>query len=142
MLTNRKRTLLIGLAGVLAVLVLVAASPAQTTEIFLRVRLVGNVEVPPGDSDGTGSAAIRLDPVLKTVCWNIRVSNITLPAFASHIHDAPAGSTGPAVITLTPPDASGLSRGCVSATRRLINDIIRHPSEYYVNVHIRLGGAL
>lgn len=135
MSTNRKKPLMISVVCVMAALVLIAAYPRPVTDTFFRVRLVGNVEVPPGDIDGTGSAAFWLNPELKTVCWNIRVSNITLPAFAAHIHAAPAGATGSAVVTLSPPDASGTSRGCTTAERKLIRDIIRRPSQYYVNVH-------
>lgn len=135
MLSDRKKRLVFAAVSLVAALVLVAAYPKPSSEVRLSTRLVGNVEVPPGDPDGTGMAVFRLNPELKTVCWRIAVSNITLPAFATHIHDGPAGAAGPAVITLTPPDASGISRGCVQAERRLIRDIIRHPSEYYVNVH-------
>lgn len=67
------------------------------------------------------------------VCYSIAVSNIA-PATAAHIHDAPAGQTGPVVVTLAPP-ADGSSEGCVAADRTLIKDVRKNPSEYYVNVH-------
>jgi hypothetical protein len=69
------------------------------------------------------------------VCWEITVSNITLPAAAAHIHEGEAGVAGPVDITLSPPDASGKSSGCTSASRAEIKEIMHEPDEYYVNVH-------
>lgn len=98
--------------------------------------LLGANEVPgPGDPDGTGTAIVELNPGQEQVCFQILVSNITLPAAAAHIHEAPAGVAGPVVIGLTPPGANGSSSGCVSAPREEIMEIIRDPEEYYVNVH-------
>jgi len=40
------------------------------------------------------------------------------------------------VVPLTPPDATGVSTGCVSSVNQdLIKAIIQHPEEYYINVH-------
>jgi CHRD domain len=88
-----------------------------------------------GDLDGTGSSAITLNVGHATVCWDTTVANITLPATASHIHEAPAGRAGPIVVPLSAPDASGHASGCTTADPALIQDIIDHPEEYYVNVH-------
>lgn len=100
------------------------------------VDLTGAAEAPgPGDPDGSGTASLRLNPGQGEVCFEITVSNITLPATGAHIHKAPAGAPGPVVVPLTPPDASGSSSGCVSADRDLIRAIIQNPEDYYVNVH-------
>ena len=88
-----------------------------------------------GDPDGTGTATITLNYGQGTVCWEISVSGITLPATAAHIHEAPLTAPGPVVVPLSAPDASGFSSGCTTADRELIKDIIQHPEEYYVNVH-------
>ena len=88
-----------------------------------------------GDPDGSGSAAITLNVGHASVCWDITVADITLPATASHIHLAPAGTPGSVVVPLSPPDASGHSSGCTTAAPALIQNIIDHPEEYYVNVH-------
>ncbi len=69
------------------------------------------------------------------VCWEISVSNITLPATGAHIHAAPAGIAGPVVVPLSAPDASGFSSGCTSADPDLIKAIRQHPAAHYVNVH-------
>jgi hypothetical protein len=100
------------------------------------VVMTGAEEAPgPGDPDGVGFAVLRLNPGTEQVCFDIRVENITLPATGAHIHEAPAGSPGPIVVPLTAPDESGSSSGCVDADREGILEIIRHPEDYYVNVH-------
>jgi hypothetical protein len=88
-----------------------------------------------GDLDGKGLAKITINFGQGTLCWDIFVSRITLPASASHIHAAPAGVNGPIVVNFTAPDASGSSSGCTSVSRDLLKAIIEHPENYYVNVH-------
>ena len=122
---------------VLAVLALTSIA-ADFSGRKLTTTLTGTAEAPgPGDPDGSGTVTLWLNPGQEQVCWEIQVSNITLPAIAAHIHEAPAGVPGPVVVPLFPPapDESGFSSGCMSADRELIKDIIQHPEDYYVNVH-------
>jgi hypothetical protein len=89
-----------------------------------------------GDSDGTGVALITINVGQKTICWKTSVSNIGLPATASHIHNAPAFIRGPIMVTLSPPDATGNATGCLSGLdQALLRDILQQPEQYYVNVH-------
>lgn len=89
-----------------------------------------------GDPDGTGVALITLKVGQQEICWHTSVSNIALPAMASHIHKAVAGVRGGIVIVLSPPDESGTAVGCRSGLDRdLLRDILQNPDSYYVNVH-------
>jgi hypothetical protein len=98
--------------------------------------LTGAAEVPgPGDPDGSGQASLTLNPGQGEVCFEISVSNITLPAIGAHIHIGSATVAGPVVVGLTPPDASGTSSGCVAASQDLLIAILQNPENYYVNVH-------
>jgi len=100
----------------------------------LAAAMTGAAEVPgPGDPDGTGTAAITLNPGQEEVCFALTVTNIA-PATAAHIHVGAVGTPGPVVVGLAPP-TGGSSSGCVSADRELIKAIIQHPENYYVNVH-------
>lgn len=103
--------------------------------------LTGAAEVPgPGDPDGSGTATIWLNHGQGRVCFEITVSNITLPATGAHIHVGTATEAGGIVVPLTPPDASGSSSGCVEdVSRELIKNIIQNPEGYYVNVHTLPG---
>jgi len=59
------------------------------------------------------------------------------PATAAHLHEAPATTAGPIVVTLAPP-TSGSSSGTVQdVDRELAKESckILIPDNYYVNVH-------
>ena len=57
-----------------------------------------------------------------------------------------AGENGPIVVTLAPPSSGdpGVSGACVAVDPELLDDILQHPAQYYVNVHTAAfpGGAL
>jgi len=101
----------------------------------LSATLTGSDEVPgPGDPDAQGTARITLNPGQEEVCFKLSVSNMG-PATVAHIHSGAVGSSGPPVVTLSPAPTDGQSGGCVSAERDLIQEILRDPTGYYVNVH-------
>jgi len=130
-----KKTTLLNIILLVLTILALATIAADGGRKFTAA-LTGAAEAPgPGDPDGSGTASLRLNPGQGEVCFELTVANIALPATGAHIHEAPAGSPGPVVVPLTPPDASGSSSGCVSADRELIRDIIQNPEEYYVNVH-------
>jgi hypothetical protein len=133
----RRRTFLIGMcAGLVAALVLSVGALAKDGGRPFTTALTGAAEVPgPGDPDGSGTALLRLNPGLEQVCFELSVSDITLPTTGAHIHVGTATEAGPVVVGLIPPDASGTSSGCVSADADLIKAILQNPENYYVNVH-------
>ena len=103
----------------------------------LGAELSGAAEVPgPGDPDGTGVALVTLNQGQGEVCFQITVIDITLPATAAHIHIGAADVAGPVVVGLAPPDAGGVSVGCIfGIDADLIKAIRQHPDDFYVNVH-------
>jgi hypothetical protein len=123
---------LVPLAGlIMAVGVGVATADGGAPRV---TTLSGAEEVPPADPDGTGFVTITLNVGQARVCWDISVANIA-PAFAAHIHAAPAGMNGPIVVPLSPP-TTGSSSGCAEdVDAALVQAIIDHPERYYVNVH-------
>ena len=89
-----------------------------------------------GDPNGTGTALITVNHGQREICWEVSVSDITLPATASHIHKAAPGVRGPIVVGLSAPDAAGRSVGCASGLdQALLRDILTNTAAYYVNVH-------
>jgi hypothetical protein len=125
--------------GILIALVLSSPALART----ITTTLTGAAEIPgPGDPDGSGTAELTFK-ANTSICWEISVSNITLPATGAHIHQIdPNTGFGPIVVTLTPPDEYGFSSGCTSVSAALAKDIKKNPSHYYVNVHtLPLYGA-
>ena len=98
--------------------------------------LSGAEEVPQqGDADGQGTATVRLGSSANEVCYEMQVSNITLPAAAAHIHRGARGVAGDVVVPLTAPDANGRASGCTNADADLLGAINANPENFYVNVH-------
>ena len=97
-------------------------------------KLTGEVEVPPGDPDGSGTAAIKTRGT--EVCYDISWNGID--ANLSHIHKAPAGKAGGPVVNLfaseSPLDANKKS-GCVTGNATVVKAMAANPANYYVNVH-------
>jgi ABC-type amino acid transport substrate-binding protein len=134
-----------------AILALAIAGPASAAKLggadqggrLLTTTLTGAEEVPvPGDPDGTGFAAVTVNPGQGVLCYELSVSGIA-PAMAAHIHEAPFGEAGDVVVGLEAP-TDGSSGGCIDVGRALAKDILKNPADYYVNVHNAEfpGGAL
>jgi hypothetical protein len=113
-----------------------AGKPKYSTPV--NATLTGAAEVPSGtgDPDGSGTARLLLYPVKNKICYQIRVENITLPATAAHLHEAPAGSEGPVRLGLEAPGNDGTAGMCRRGlSTKFIRNIKRNPDNYYVNVH-------
>jgi hypothetical protein len=93
------------------------------------VKLSANLQPVQGASgSGTASITIRTGPAL--LCHTLTVSGLT-NVTAAHIHLV---STGAVVVPLTTP-ATGTSSGCGTVEKALLQQIVRNPGAYYVNVH-------
>ena len=109
------RRLLLSLAlAALVALALAGAASAAKLDVAdhggrpFSTELTGAAEVPdPGDPDGSGTATITVNPGQEEVCWELLVTNITLPATGAHIHEGAVGEFGDVVVELTPPVAVG-----------------------------------
>ena len=98
------------------------------------VTLTGTAEVPgPGDSDGSGTVKLTLNPDKGEVCYELTVANIQ-EATAAHIHEGAVGKEGPVKVGLDAPK-TGTAKGCKNADAALIQALMQNPANYYVNVH-------
>lgn len=128
-----KRSILIALAAV-AVLLPTSAASADDGGRPITVAMTGAAERPgPGDPDGTGTAAFRINPGQGEVCYTLSVRNIEAATLA-HIHRAPPTAAGPIVVHLNAP-TNGSSSGCAAVSRTLARELIQTPEAFYVNVH-------
>jgi hypothetical protein len=101
----------------------------------IKAMLTGAAESPgPGDPDGSGEVAMKVEMGQKQLCFDVKVANIDAPT-AGHVHKGAAGQSGPAVVVLSQVMADGAWKNCVSADAQLIGDIQRNPEGYYFNVH-------
>jgi len=131
---------LLGIAIVVALVAVirpVAAGPMFTqADQMASATLSGAEEVPdPGDPDGAGRAMVTFRSASGEVCWDINVSNITLPSVGTHIHEGAKGVAGPVVVPFTPPDPNGTANGCTKPDAALVTRIMQNPANFYVNVH-------
>jgi hypothetical protein len=100
----------------------------------LSAALSGAAEVQPGDQDGSGTAAVTVNPGQGELCYDLAVAGID-PATAAHVHEGVEGEVGPPVVTLGVPDASGAATGCLNLSKELLQRLLHEPSGFYVNVH-------
>ena len=79
---------------------------------------------------GSRTASVTIRVGLARLCHTLTVSGLT-NVTAAHIHLV---STGAVVVPLTTP-TTGTSSGCGTVDRALLQQIVRNPAAYYVNVH-------
>src|SRR5262245_19978337 len=96
-----------------------------------------------GDLDGQGGAMVVTTDT--QLCFAVAVKGIATPT-AMHVHRGRPGANGDIVVPLTPPTGGdpGASAGCVDVASALLQEITKHPSRFYVNIHTSdfLNGAL
>ena len=118
-----------------------AGAKKKKTKVYkLEATLIGAVETPPGDPDGSGSADLKLKtkkgkPKGK-VCLESTFQGIDNPV-AAHIHPGGPGEIGPPMVPFfegTTPMPSPIDL-CVKAKRGLVKDIGKNPADYYLNLH-------
>ncbi|MDZ4371405.1 MAG: CHRD domain-containing protein [Phenylobacterium sp.] len=128
------------LALIAATTALALAGPALADEVRLSAHL-GGAGSP--DTDGAGHTNFRIDAATNQICYDLMVEKIA-PATMAHIHKGAAGASGPVVVPLATPDASGKSTGCATAGQPVVAEILGNPGGYYVNVHNaeHPGGAI
>lgn len=101
----------------------------------LTAALVGSNEVPvAGDSDGSGQAAVTINPGRGELCYTLAWAQLGT-VVAAHIHEAPAGTNGPVIIPLALQGTPGKASGCTTVDRQVLVGIITDPTGYYVNFH-------
>ena len=140
---HRRRGLLAAIAGVMAVALVFAvvggavAGKKKKTVKLTAPNMNGQVEVPPGDPDGSGDATFKLKAKKKRVCFDITFQGIDNP-MDGHIHEAPPGEAGEIVVPLFEGETAGLPSpisDCVKAKKSLIKQIAKNPGDFYLNIH-------
>jgi hypothetical protein len=94
-----------------------------------QAKLTANLQAVQG-STGSGTASVTIRMGSSELCYTLTVTGLT-DVTAAHIH---RGSTGGIVVPLTAP-TSGTSSGCTTVAKALLQEIVRSPGAFYVNVH-------
>lgn len=94
-----------------------------------QAKLTANLQPVQGAS-GSGSASFTIRLGQNQLCHTLTVTGLT-GVTAAHIH---RGSTGAVVVPLSTP-TTGSSSGCGTVDKALLQEIVRSPGAFYVNVH-------
>lgn len=132
---------LVLLAMSLAIVSVASAAPGRRADLYTTMS--GDREVAPGDPDGGGYASIHINVGQAMLCYELEVWDID-PATAAHIHAAKPGINGPVVVGFSAPSGGSSGECLYGLDKDLLRNIIRHPNQYYVNVHNATypGGAI
>ena len=92
--------------------------------------LTAGAEVPPTESDATGTADVMVDTEAGTVSWTVTVENLTGDPTAAHIH-------GPAAEDENAGPVIDMSEAIMEGSGEITEDQIAElkDGKYYVNVH-------
>lgn len=107
--------------------------------------LSGSTEVPgPGDAAGTGRIEIESD-LDGNLCFDMVATGLDADVTASHIHEAPAGSSGGVVIdiglpTSTDGDTDKWTNVCLDVADDVIERMNANTAGFYANVHTATFG--
>ncbi len=130
----RVSTLRAGLFG-LALTALFAAPTASAEEMKFKTDLKGSAEVPPVETNATGTADVTYDSDAKTLAWRIEYSDLSGELTAAHFHGpAGPGETAPPVIGIE----AGPSpiEGSIELTEEQVADIANlTEGQLYLNLH-------
>ena len=135
---------LIRVMGALAAGMLASTLPAGPAgAVGGAIPLNAGQETPRAISGGSGFFTYTVSG--STLCYTLKVRNLTADPVAAHIHIAPRQESGPVVVPLaTPPAATSTVSACITAveggalTPAELAAITAGPRAYYVNVHTPL----
>jgi hypothetical protein len=95
----------------------------------LPARLTATLQ-PVSGATGSGSATFNIHLGRSELCYTLTVTGLT-DVTAAHIHRFDGGAI---VVPLSAP-TSGSASGCMTVERELLQEIVRTPAAFYVNVH-------
>ena len=123
-------------AGLLLPLVAVQGVASAAAPSEFTASLSGAQEVPPTPSPATGSGKVILSADEATITVALTFSGLSSPATTAAIHDAPAGTNGPATFILSgfPTATSGsFQSGSLAITSAQVTEL--KAGNFYFNIH-------
>jgi Ca2+-binding RTX toxin-like protein len=115
---------------------LVAAPTASSVgPLIYKADLKGANEVPPNASTATGSVTVTLNATEDKAAVALTYSGLGSNSTAAHIHQAPAGASGPVLLAL--PITPGVTAGSLSQTFDVTPVLVAamRAGNAYVNIH-------
>lgn len=119
-------------AGPAFAVLAIFATPAFAEMITYTAEMKGSSEVPPTDSQGSGTVAVTYDTASKQLSWKGTYSGLSGAATAAHFHGpAEVGKNADVVIPITP--VTSPMAGMATLTDSQAADLAA--GKWYVNVH-------
>jgi CHRD domain len=110
---------------------------ASAAPMSFKVKLDGAQQVPPVQTEGTGTADLTYDPATKVLTWNVTFSGLSGPATMAHFHGpAPAGKNAGVEIWISTKgktEAPSPLKGQATLTDAQAADLMA--GNLYINVH-------
>lgn len=106
-----------------------AAACPSGTQNNQGVKLTATL-VPVQGASGSGTATVTIRIGMSRLCSTLTVNGV-MDVTVAHIHRV---STGAIVVPLTAP-TTGTASGCTTVEKALLQEIVRNPDAFYVNVH-------
>ena len=137
-LTMKIKTLLIPASFLLVIGIFSIPNPNaaySTTTTSCAAELDGSQEVPPVETDGSGSATMEFDPSNNELTWSIEFSELSGPVSAAHFHGPAAIGTN-AGVQVNIGEVSGLEspmEGSAELTAEQASMFL--DEELYINLH-------
>jgi hypothetical protein len=124
------------LAAAVGALIAIGAAHAAPTSI--KVPLTGADQVPPVQTQASGTANLTYDPSSRVLTWNITTSGLSGPVTMAHFHGpAASGKNAAPVVWLTQKGSE--STGPITGEATLTPEQAQEFSagQWYVNVHTK-----
>jgi len=127
---TRRAAMAIGALG------LTGASARAAGPMTMSIPLSGQAQVPPVQTDGSGTAKLTYDPSSRKLTWDITFQNLSSPATMAHIHGpASASQNAQVLVWLSKKGASPTSPIQGSDTLSPDQAKMFMAGQTYVNVH-------
>lgn len=110
-----------------------SATPVSSETVDMTASLSPKSEVPPVDSNGTGSVSVKFDKKTSQLSYTITFANLSGPATAAHFHGpAPVGKNAGVAVpikgAMTSPMSGGVTLNAAQAADLLAG-------VWYLNLH-------
>jgi CHRD domain len=121
----------VAVAAAAVTLVLAGADGAETVKY--RATMNGASEVPPKQTQGTGTVDATLDTSTRKLDWTANWQNLSGPATAAHFHGPAAPGANAPIVVPWGQNPTSPNRGSATLTPEQMQDL--QNGKWYANVH-------
>lgn len=111
---------------------------AEAAEKTFDVKLTGDQQVPPVDTQGSGMAHLTYDPSTRELSWMVSYENLSSPVTMAHFH-GPAAAGKNAGIKVWISKKGGEAKSPINGKAKLSAEDAKEmmAGDWYINVHTK-----